>query len=174
MAGGLVVVASAALPREFVPFGLFAALPFLGIGAAAAWKQAGAPTPARIAATLEAVRPMAWSEFADALETAYRADGYVVSRLADRAADFELRKAGRTTLLAARRWKVARTGIEPLRELVAARQARDARECLYVAIGEVTDKARRFATENRIGIVAGPELARLLPAAGPGAKRRPG
>src|SRR5690606_1575096 len=60
-------------------------------------------------------------------------------------------------------WKVARTGVEPLRELAAAKEARDARECFYVALGELTENARRYTDRNGIRIVAGPELARLLP-----------
>src|SRR5690606_41200647 len=122
--------------------------------------------PARIAATLDTVRSMGWNDFAREIEAAYRADGYVVTPLKGQAADFELRKGGRTTLLASKRWKVARTGIEPLRELFAAKQARDAQECHYVATGDLTDNARRFATEHRIRIVSGPELARLMPAVG--------
>lgn len=166
IAGALIVAAHALLHPQFASLGVFAALPFLVIGAIAGWRQLGAPSPARVAATLETVRSMSWSELADALEAAYRAEGHVVTRLGDRGADFELQKGGRTTLVAARRWKVARTGIDPLRELAAARQARDAQECRYIALGEVTDNARRFADRNGIRIVSGPELARLLPSAG--------
>src|SRR5690606_23434771 len=132
IAGGLIVAASALLPAQYASLGVFAALPFIVIGAIAGWKQLRAPSSTRVAATIETLRAMSWSELADALEAAYRDDGHVVTRLADKGADFELQKAGKSTLLAARRWKVARTGIEPLRELAAAREARDARECLYV------------------------------------------
>ncbi|MFA7504158.1 MAG: restriction endonuclease [Burkholderiaceae bacterium] len=173
IAGGLVVASAALLPPDYVIFGAFAALPFVGIGAIAGWKQLRAPSPARIVATLDAVRAMSWNEFADAIEAAYRADGYTVTRLADKGADFELQKAGRSVLLSGKRWKVARTGIEPLRELVAAKRARDAQGCMYVATGELTDNARRFATQNGISVVAGPELARLMPAAGRSVKPRP-
>ncbi len=172
IAGGLIVASGALLPPDYVVYGAFAALPFIVIGAIAGWKQLRAPSPARIASTLDAVRAMAWNDFANAIEAAFRADGYVVTRLAGQAADFEMKKSGRTVLLAGKRWKVARTGIEPLRELVAARQARDAQECQYVATGEITDNARRFATENRIRILSGPELARLMSAAGRIAKSR--
>jgi restriction system protein len=166
IAAALVVTTNALLKPELASLGVFAALPFIVIGAVAAWKQLRAPSPARVAATLEAMQAMSWKEFADALEAAYRADGHAVTRLGDKGADFELHKGGRTTLVAARRWKVARTGSDPLRELVAARDAHDARECLYIALGELTDNARRFADRNAIRIVDGPELARLLPSVG--------
>lgn len=171
IAGALVVAASALLPAQYASLGVFAALPFIVIGAIAGWKQLRAPSSTRVAATIETLRAMSWSELADALEAAYRDDGHVVTRLADKGADFELQKAGKSTLLAARRWKVARTGIEPLRELAAAREARDARECLYVALGELTENARRYADRNGIRVMAGPELARLLPDVGRGGKR---
>ena len=171
IAAGLIVAAAALLPPDYSHFGVVVALPFIVIGAIAGWKQLQAPSPARIAGTLDTVRAMGWNEFADAIETAFRADGYVVTRLAGQAADFEMQKGGRTVLLAGKRWKVARTGIEPLRELVAAGQKRDAQECLYVATGELTDNARRFATQNRIRILSGPELARLVPAVGKAAKK---
>jgi restriction system protein len=77
-------------------------------------------------------------------------------------ADFEVTKAGRVALVSCKRWKVARTGIEPLRELYAAKRAREANECIYVAAGEITDNARRFATENNIRLAQGAELARLM------------
>jgi len=172
IAAALIALSRALLPSDYFLFGAFSAVPFIVIGAIAGWKQLRAPSPARIAGTLDTVRAMSWSDFAHAIEAAFRADGFVVTRLQGEAADFEMLKDGRTVLLAGKRWKVARTGIEPLRELVAARQARDAQECLYVATGEITDNARRFATENRIRIVSGPELAMLMPAAGRAVKRR--
>jgi len=173
IAGALVVAAGALLPSEYVGLGVFAALPFVAIGAFAGWKQLRAPSPARIAETLDTLRAMPWSDFADTIEATYRADGYLVTRLSGTAADFEMQKSGRSVLLAAKRWKVARTGVEPLRDLASAGQAREAQECLYVATGEVTDKARRFAIENRIRILSGPELARLMPAPRRAARSRP-
>ena len=75
-------------------------------------------------------------------------------------------KAGRTSLVACKRWKVARTGVDPLRDLHAAKDAHEAQECIYVAIGEITDGARKFALEKKIRLMHGAELAKLLPRAG--------
>jgi restriction system protein len=82
------------------------------------------------------------------------------------AADFEIAKEGRRAVVAGKRWKVARTGIEALRDLEGAKDARDAHECIYVAAGDLTDNARAFATQKRIRLIGGPELARLVPDAG--------
>ena len=151
--------------------GLYAfsgALPFAAIAAYAGWKQLRAPSAARVARVLGAARGMSWEEFSGAIETAFRRDGYGVNRLAGSEADFELTRGGRTSLLACRRWKAARTGIEPLRALDAARRAGDAHECIYLAAGEFTENARAFAALNAIRLIQDAELAGLLARAGAG------
>jgi len=158
----------AAAARLVVPdlYALFTGLPFVVIGGIALWRQLRTPSPARVADTLAGLRAMSWAEFSGAMEDAFRRDGYSVSRIVGTAVDFELTKAGRIALVGCKRWKVARTGIDPLRELHAARQARAAHECIYVATGEITDNARAFALDKGIRLVHGAELARLLPRVG--------
>jgi restriction system protein len=163
IAAGIVAVVRLVLPGVHVAYAVFAALPFIVIGAIAGWRQLRQPGTARVAGTLEAVRAMSWGDFSGALEDAFRRDGYAVSRLDGPAADFELTRGGRTSLVACKRWKVARTGVDPLRELDAAKRARAAHECIYVATGEVTDGALKFAREKGIRVVHGAELAKLLP-----------
>src|SRR5688500_7352628 len=116
LAGGL---------RFVIPaiYALFAALPFAVIAAYVAWKQLRAPGAEGIAGTLERLRAMPWGEFSGAMEQAFRREGYTVNRLAAQA-DFELVQGWRSTLVACRRWKATRTGVEPLRELDAACRAR--------------------------------------------------
>jgi restriction system protein len=169
ISAGIVALAKAILPSIPIAYAVFAALPFLVIGAIAAWKQLQAPSAGRVAKTLETVQAMSWTDFSTALEGAFRADGYAVSRLNGGAADFEMTKAGRTALVACKRWKVARTGVEPLRDLVGAKEAREANDCIYVATGEVTDGARKFAAQNRIRLIGGVELAKMMPRAARGA-----
>ena len=105
---------------------------------------------------------MTWKEFADRLEAAFRRDGYEVARIDATGADFEMRRDGRKTLVKAKRWKAGRTGIEPLRELLAAREQREADEIVYVATGEVTEQAIRYGAEHRIRLMRGEDLAKLL------------
>ena len=133
------------------------------IGCVAGWQQLRAPSTERIAATLETLRSMSWDEFSSALEDAFRRDGYAVSSLNISGADLELTKSGRVSLVSGKRWKAARTGIEPLKELDAARLAREAHECIYAAAGEITDNARAFAAGKNIRLLDGAELAKLLP-----------
>ena len=66
-------------------------------------------------------------------------------------------------MVACKRWKAARTGVDPLRDLYDAKRVREAHECIYVATGEITDGARAFALESNIRVIHGAELAKLLP-----------
>jgi restriction system protein len=148
--------------RLFVPEGvaLFAALPFFVISVVTAWKGMRMLRGARLDAALAKLREMPWEEFSRSLETGFRGEGYVVSRLQG-AADFELQKGGAVSLVCARRWKAARTGVEPLKELAAAAAGRGAGECIHVTTGEITENAKMFAAQCRIRWLGGAELVKL-------------
>ena len=107
---------------------------------------------------------MSWPEFSALLESAWRAGGYGVER-AQGGVDFVLDKGGRTTVVSAKRWKAARQGVEPLRELDAARRAREADAAVFLALGELSDNARSFANSAPVRVVQGADLATLLKAA---------
>ena len=160
----LIAAALVGLLRFLMPtmYAVAAALPFIVVGGIVAWKQIRAPSGKRIAKTLERLRAMPSHEFAAAVGSAYGRQGYEVQRLDDARADFALVRNGYTTLVACKRWTATRTGTEPLRELDAARQARDARECVYFAAGEITAQARALAAERNIRLLEGPEVAKLL------------
>jgi restriction system protein len=166
IAGTVTAVAIALLPEAYRIFGTVSGLPFVVIGCIAAWKQFQAPSMARINNTLAAVRAMSWVEFSRAIEAAYRRQGYGVSAIGGTAANFEITKEGRTALVNCKRWKAAHTGVEALHDLHAMKEARNAHECIYVAVGEITDNARAFAIKHAIKLVGGPELARVLPGEG--------
>jgi restriction system protein len=161
VAAALVLAARFVLPEEYVFYALSFAIPFVVIASMSAWRHRDVPSDARVAATLEAVLSMSWRDFSALLEQALQRDGYLVTRSTG-AADFTLVKDGRTVLLSCKRWKAATHGLEALRELDSARREQDAREAIYVAAGKVSDNALRFAAENRIKLMQGPELARLL------------
>jgi restriction system protein len=162
VAAAIVLLSRIALPPKYFIFGAVGALPFLVIGGIALWRQLQRPSQARVASTVAAVTAMSWKDFSSKLEAVFRRDGYEVQRLQHTGVDFEMRKAGRKTLVNCKRWKVTRTGLEPLRELVAARERHEADEIIYVATGQVTEQAVRFAAEKRIHLMQGEDLARLL------------
>lgn len=160
----LVAAGVFALVRLILPAGYaaFAVLPFVVIGAIAAWRQLRVPHGAALEKRLEALRALPWEAFAPRLEQAWRRQGYQVAPFAGAGAEYELSKAGRSTLAACKRWKASRTGVEPLRELAAAAKARGAAEGVYLTLGEVTDTAREFAAGNGIRLLGGAELVKLL------------
>jgi len=142
-------------------YAAFAAAPFAAIGIYAAVQQARRPGAKRIAATLERARALPWEGFCSALEEGFRRQGYAVTR-ADGGADLRLTREGLVTLVACKRWKAVRTGIEPLREFDAATGERGAHIRVYIAAGEVTENARAFAAQKQIRLLQEEELAKLL------------
>lgn len=162
LAAVLALVATALLPTEMRIVGVLSGLPFVGIGALAAYRQWKLPSAARVAQTRAAVAAMAWPAFAALLQAAFQRDGYTVQVGATPAVDFMLERQGRTMVVCARRWKSARTGLDALRALQAAREATEAFDALYIGLGELTDNARPFAAEQRITVWHDAELAQAL------------
>ena len=160
----LAALGTAAVARFFIPpvYAAFSALPFVVITVVVGWRQLRAPSAKSVAGALERLRAVPWDEAAAAMEEGFRRQGYAVSRLAVPQADFELDRDGRKTLVACKRWKATRTGIEPLRELDAARSVREAHACIYMAAGEITGQARQFAVQKSIRLLEGAELAKLV------------
>jgi restriction system protein len=160
----LIAAALVTLLRLVMPtmYAVAAALPFIVVAGLVAWRQLRAPSGKRIAGTLERLRGLSSSEFAAELARAYEREGWQVKRLDGAQADFELVRGFQSTLVACRRWKAGRTGVEPLRELDAARRARKAEACVYFAAGEITAQARAFAAERNIRLLEGAEVAKLL------------
>jgi restriction system protein len=169
----LIAAAMFALVRLFLPdiAAFFAALPFLAISGYALWRQSRAPSVTNVAETLGKLRAMSWEDFSAVIEEAFRRDGYAVTEIPGSAADFELRRNGRVSIVCCKRWKVAQTGAGPLRELYAAKQAHDAQECIYVAAGDFTANARAYATEKAILLLHDAALATLVARVGRGQLR---
>jgi restriction system protein len=151
---------AALLPTDWRVVGILSGLPFAAIAAMAAWRQRHAPSESRVAQVEAIVRALPWPAFADLLEHAFRRDGHEVRRL-DGPVDFELVRSGQTLLVSARRWKSARTGVKPLRELQAAREKAGA-AALYIGLGEISEPVASFAAQNRIAFWRAAELAQSL------------
>ena len=166
MSAGVAVLLSAggfaALPLEYAAMGVFAAVPFAVIAIMAAYKQLRAPSETRVQAVAEATAVMSWADFANTVEAGFKRDGCEVERLQTPGADFALSKDGHVAIVSAKRWKAARVGVEPLRELQAAREKRGAREAIYIALGDVSDNAWKYAKAQGVSLMTAPELAKLL------------
>lgn len=162
LGAALALVAAALVPNPYRTAGVLSALPFIVIAAIAAWRQSRLPSPARVLATQEAISTMAWGDFARLLEQAFARDGYAVQRGTTDAVDFEIERQGRRMVVCARRWKSARTGLEALRALQAAREDIGVPDALYIGLGELTDNAQPFAAKHRIAVWRAAELAHAL------------
>jgi restriction system protein len=136
-------------------------LPFAAIGLIALWQQMRLPSARRSEEILGAVATMNWPEFSALLEEGFTKQGYRVERMQG-AADFALSRQGRTTLVAARRWKAARIGEESLQALYGAAQSQGAGNCLYVTLGELSANAQLFAKRNNVQLMQRQALAYLL------------
>lgn len=165
LAGVIALISRLALPAEMFWFGAMGGFPFLVIAVMAARRQMQEPSASRVQQTLEAAGALSWRDFSAALEDAWLKAGYTVNRRHGResgGADFAIHKAGATTLVSGKRWKAASLGAEPLRELKAAIDKAEARNGIFVALGDVTPQAAKFAKDNHISVLQAPELVSLL------------
>ncbi|MBS0291147.1 MAG: restriction endonuclease [Proteobacteria bacterium] len=163
IAAAIVLACAALLPAHLAPFAAIGAAPIAVVGCIAAWRQWRAPSAARVQAVLQNAGAMPWREFADRLERAWRAEGQQVQHTDGRGSDLRITKDNQVVLVAARRYKAASHGLEPLRELQAAVQREGARAGVYVALaGMVSENARSFARDNGLVLLEGDALATLL------------
>lgn len=154
------LLASAMLPRQYAALGSSAGFPFLVIGLIAAWQQLRAPSAARIAQARQTLAGVSWGELSAAIEQAYRSKGSSVAPYAGAGADFEISGPQGKLMLGCKRWKAARTGVEPLQELANA-AGKESAGAIYMTLGELTENARTFAAGNRITLMQDADLVVL-------------
>ncbi len=159
---GVALVAGALLPEAYKIAGMLGAFPFFVIGVMAAWRQRNAISASRIEELVEQARRMGWRDFSVLVEEALRQQGFVVTRVNDGPADFEIEKNGRITLVSAKRWKAATVGAEHLRELLAARESRDAFSCSCMSLGVFSQAAIDLANSSPIQLLGSANIAQLM------------
>lgn len=167
VAAVLALLSFALLPERLKLVGALSGFPFLVISALALRRQWGRPSAARVAQTEAALSALPWPAFAALLEQVFRREGYTLLPRSPRdpqegAFDFELERGGRRTLVSARRWKSARTGLEVLRALQAAREARGAEAAVYIGLAPLSEQALPYAQAQGLTLWQAPELAQRL------------
>lgn len=158
----IALIAAAVVPRQYVVYGIFTGMPFMVISVIALRRQWGKPSQARAAEILQTIRAMSWRDFSVEIENALKRDGFEVTRIDLPEADFSITSEGRTALVSCKRWKAASTGVEILRDLQKAREAKAAHDCFYITSGDFTQNAMQFAVDNKMRLVHGEGLAKLL------------
>jgi restriction system protein len=156
------LVAGALLPEAYKIAGMLGAFPFFVIGVMAAWRQRNAISANRIQELVEQARGMGWRDFSVLVEEALRQQGFVVTRLNDGPADFQIEKNGRVTLVSAKRWKAATVGAEHLRELLAVRESRDAFSCTCMSLGVFSQAAIDLANDSPMQLLGSANIAQLM------------
>jgi len=156
------LVAGALLPEAYKIAGMLGAFPFFVIGVMAVWRQRNAISPKRIQELVEQARGMGWRDFSVLVEEALRQQGFVVSRLNEGPADFQIEKNGRVTLVSAKRWKAATVGAEHLRELLAVRESRDAFSCTCMSLGVFSQAAIDLANDSPVQLLGSANIAQLM------------
>lgn len=156
------VVSAALVPADWRGAALLTGFPFLVIAGISLYRGLGAPSAAEVEQLTQAARSQPWAAFAQQLDEAFTRDGWTVQRVEAPSHDFVLERGAKRMLVAARRWKSAHLGLEPLRALQAAREAGDGVDALAIALGDLSDAARRYAAAQRIAVWQAPELAQAL------------
>ena len=160
LVGVIALLAGALLPKEYASVGMLGGFPFFVIGCMAMWRQRHLPSSTEIEKGLQTLSSMGWRDFSALLDLAFTQQGYTVKHL-NGAADLQLEKKGVLTVVSAKRWKAAALGLEPLRELVACRDALEARNCVCITLGQVSAKAHEYAEQNRITLISDADLVVL-------------
>lgn len=158
----LALIGWISMPPGYGVYGLMTGAPFAIICALALKKQWGTPGQASTDKGLERIRALSWRDFATEIEAALQRDGFEVKRVDMPEADFAITADGRTALVSCRRWKVATTGIEPLRELHNAVQRDGLYDAFYITAGAFTPNAMDFAVEKKMRLLHGPALVKLM------------
>lgn len=154
-----IAISLVVLGGQYVILGIFGALPFFGIAGFAGYKQSQQPSQNRVLEVAQFAQKMPAAQIAEKIANSYIEIRFDSEAFKGSAADLVLTRGNRTLLLSSKRFKVANTGIEPLKQLVAAGKNTEATGYLYVALGEISTTARDYAKQNNIELIQAGRLA---------------
>lgn len=155
----LIVISTLIVGGKYLFLGVSCAVPFFCVAGYAAYKQSQLPSPKRMEEVAAQARKMTAIQVADKIADNYKNERFEVEKFKGNAAELELSRGYRRLLLCSKRFKAANTGIEPLKQLVAAGENVEATAYLYVALGEVSATARDYAKEHDIELIRADSLA---------------
>lgn len=147
---------------KFLIFGVAAAIPFIAIAVYSAYRTFQRPGKKRIIEVVAEARAMPARDLASRIAGNYEKINFDITPLKGDAAELELERGRHKFLLNCKRFKAAKTGIEPLKQLVARGEKQEATGYLYVTLGEITDNARKFARDNDIDLIQAEALTEFF------------
>ena len=162
IAAVIILITSAVFGPKFLVIGIAAAIPYLGIAGMSAYKQSKRPSKKQVQEIVDQARSLPARELSSKVRAAYERDGFEVAPYKGNAADLDLTKGWRRILVSSKRYKAASVGIEQLKALNEAAKREEATGCSFVGLGEVSEAARKYATDNNIEIIQSEQLALLL------------
>jgi len=116
--------------------------------------------------SLESIRNLSWRDFESYVGEAFRREGYRVEwtgdSTGDGGVDLVLRKDGGTTLVQCKHWKARKVGVRPVRELLGVVAGESAQAAVLVTSGAFTAEAVAFARGNRVRLIDGEALVKLV------------
>ena len=162
LVGAIVLVSNALLEPGVRVFGWMGAFPFVVITAMAFKRQWGQPSAKQQAAALAQLQDMSTAQLGTALVAAFERQGFVVEKLKAPGADLLLRKNGEATVVSYSRWKMARPGVEALKELQKAQTQHQADHATFVHLFALSDSAQRWQSSQPLTCLTGEALIKAL------------
>jgi len=148
--------------NTYVILGITAALPFIGIGIAAAVRQSKLPSQKRIVEIAELAQTLPAKDIASKISESYINAGFEIAEFKPNTAELALTRGYRKILLSTKRFKASNTGVGPLKDLVQSGEEVEATSYVFVALGTVSDAAVEYASENKIEIIRAAKLAEFF------------
>lgn len=162
IAGVIITICLALLPKDIKIVSAMGCLPFIVTGLVALKRQWREPSAARTEQLLADAAALGSREFGQRLAAAWRAEGYDVQPLSQSAADWAITRQGVTTWILTKRYKAGTHGIEPLRALHQAAQAANASSTYVLLQGTLSEQAEQFARQHGVVLLQDKALAMLL------------
>ena len=159
IAVALIAIGAAVVDGKYLILGVFTSFPFLGISGFALYKQSQLPSRERIVEIAEHAQQLSAMQVANKIAESYTSARFDKAIFKGADAELELTRGNRKILVSTKRFKARNTGIEPFKRLLAAGEKSEATAYIYVALGDVSQTAQSFATDNNIELVQATELA---------------
>jgi restriction system protein len=158
----IILISVAVTDVKYLILSITVTMPFFLIGGYAGFKQSQQPSQNRVLEVYQQAKQMSAVNISEKIAANYIKSGYQSNVFKGNDADLEFVRGHQNLLLCSKRFKAANTGIEPLKRLVAAGEAIEARGYLYLTLGEVSAPAQKYAQENNIEIIESNRLAMLF------------
>lgn len=115
---------------------------------------------------LQNIRQLSWQRFEELIAEAYRRRGFSATITggggADGGVDVILRKESETVLIQCKHWKTFKVDVPKVRELLGVVTATSADRGILITSGKFTSAAKQFADGNRLELVDGDGLVKLM------------